>query len=236
MKKIVSLFMIIITVLAIPAVASAANNNSNNNYHEYIKLINNNILDEDVTFEDWQEFKDSEVCLEQNLANSENIIDVCDSCQINDSYVMKAGDIFITNGTSSFGLSGHAGIAVSPDYILHILGTGSYPSLTTLSGWQKSFNPYGWTKVYRHSDPSVAQDAALWAENTYKNTQTKYLINMDLASTSTTYCSKLVWQAYFYGPQAPATSGPTVGIRSPYILPTAIYNLNLVVSYEKLQS
>jgi uncharacterized protein YycO len=236
MKKIVSLFMIIVTVLAMPAVASASNNNSNNNYLEYIKLINNNILGKDVTFEDWQEFKDLEVCLEQNLANSENIIDVCDSCQVNEPYRMEAGDIFITNGTSSFGLSGHAGIAVSPDYILHIPGAGSHPALTTLSGWQKSFNTYGWTKVYRHSVPSVAQAAARWAENTYKNTKTKYLINTDLASTTTTYCSKLVWQAYFYGPQIPATSGPTVGIRSPYILPTAIYNLNLVVSYEKLQS
>ena len=57
--------------------------------------------------------------------------------------------------------------------------------------------------------------------------------NMDLTSTDKTYCSKLVWQAYYYGPDTHCANGPTVGVRLPYDLPSTIHDLSLVQTYEK---
>ena len=85
----------------------------------------------------------------------------------------------------------------------------------------------GWNKVYRHSDSSIAEDAAQWAEDTYKDSDAEYVITMDLESTDETYCSKLVWQAYYYGHTPSAANGPTWGVRLPYSLPDSIHNLDL---------
>lgn len=56
----------------------------------------------------------------------------------------------------------------------------------------------------------------------------QYVITMDLESTDETYCSKLVWQAYYYGHTPSAANGPTWGVRLPYSLPDTIHNLDLV--------
>lgn len=38
------------------------------------------------------------------------------------SFTPKKGDVIITNGTSSAGILGHAGIATSSRYVFHIVG------------------------------------------------------------------------------------------------------------------
>ena len=146
-------------------------------------------------------------------------------------YSLTKGDVFITNGTSSAGILGHAGIAISSDEILHIAGPGQHPDTITLSGWNAAYTPAGWTKVYRHSNANVAKKAAQWASDTYEGTSVEYVISMDLSSTNETYCSKLVWQAYYYGPDEACADGPTWGVRLPYDLPTSIHNLNLEKTY-----
>ena len=139
----------------------------------------------------------------------------------------EAGDVFITSSTVSSGLLGHAGISISSSSILHIAGPGEHPDTISKNSWLNKYDE-GWNKVYRHSDSSIAEDAAQWAEDTYKDSDAEYVITMDLESTDETYCSKLVWQAYYYGHTPSAANGPTWGVRLPYSLPDTIHNLDLV--------
>ena len=73
------------------------------------------------------------------------------------AYAMQAGDIFVTNSSSS------ARIAISSTQILHIAGPGKNPTLLSLSNWKTTYGKSGtWTKVYRHNTSSVRTNAATW--------------------------------------------------------------------------
>lgn len=146
----------------------------------------------------------------------------------------KNGDVIITNGTSSAGILGYAGIATSSRYVFHIAGPGYHPVYISFSSWHNNYtnkNSSSWTKVYRHNSSKVANAAANWAVNTYSGSNAKYKITGNLASTDVTYCSKLVWQAYYYGPSSHQANGPTIGYRLPYDLPDTIHSLTYKHTY-----
>lgn len=227
-KKLLMFLMASIMIIGMGATAFAEetpNSNSNDTrYQEYIELVKEGILDEEVTFEYWQELKERSTSLESELEDSAAIT-------LNAAYSMKAGDVFITNATSSYGLTGHAGIAISSTRILHIAGPGHNPVTVSLKKWHEDYTDHGWTKVYRHADSKVASAAASWAEDTYRGSDAEYLIDMNLRYTEKTYCSKIVWQAYYYGPDSRNANGPTTGIRLPYDLPMTIHDLSLVKTF-----
>lgn len=117
----------------------------------------------------------------------------------------KAGDILISKETNCKpdckGLTGHAAIVVNSDYFVHIAGPGYNPSKERLSKW---FNTrYGKkTKVVRPTSAykGSAKKAAAWANNyVEKYPNAKYSVWSSSASFNKTYCSKLVWQAFYYG-------------------------------------
>ena len=202
----------------------------------YKKLVSKRILGEDVSFEDWKAMVLSSVELEKKIVSSGEFYEVYSSQKSvrGSSFLPAKGDVVITNGTSSAGILGHAGIAISPYSILHIEGPNYHPTTITFGSWNNRYsyiNGSSWTKVYRHINSSTASDAADWAWNTYGNSDAIYQITSDLTSTSETYCSKIVWQAYYYGPSSPQAFGLTWGYRLPYDLPDNIYNLNLVNKY-----
>lgn len=230
MKKFLSLILSIVMILSLSSTVFAAENTE---YQEYTNLVDIGVLGDDITFEYWQALKTRESQLAKILEDCEEFSLVYDSSRAATSYSMQAGDVLITNGTISSGLTGHSGMAISSYSILHIAGPGKNPETTTLSKWITHYNAEGWTKIYRHSDSTVAKKAANWAEATYKDSDAEYVINMDLTSTDKTYCSKLVWQAYYYGPDTHCANGPTVGVRLPYDLPSTIHDLSLVQTYEK---
>ena len=221
-------------------------------YEEYLKLVADGVLGDDVTYEYWCEIIEMQKRLEDSLEKSDDFRMVAeiyggteelsklfsaDEIRPNrfDLLVpttgLWAGDIFITNATFSSGLFGHAGIAVSPYAILHIAGPGKHPDLILFHEWFTKYKN-GWTKIYRHSNSYTASVAAVWATNMYAYSNAEYQITMNLASTDVTYCSKLVWQAYYYGPSSPCANGPTTGIRLPYHLPITIHDVSLFSSTE----
>lgn len=233
-KKYISFGLALLLIMSISLTSFAANSkNQRSDYDEYIKFVERGILAEDITFEYWKQLMETSYALEEILEASGEFILVYDSTgrATFPPYSLTKGDVFITNGTSSAGILGHAGIAISSDEILHIAGPGQHPDTITLSGWNAAYTPAGWTKVYRHSNANVAKKAAQWASDTYEGTSVEYVISMDLSSTNETYCSKLVWQAYYYGPDEACADGPTWGVRLPYDLPTSIHNLNLEKTY-----
>ncbi len=229
-KKLISLLLTLsmIVSMGFNVFASESNINESSDFKEYTKMIDEGVL-EDISFEYWQELKAESARLEEGLEKSTEFENVYDS-RSRSSYSMKKGDVLVTNATSSYGLTGHAGIAISSTQILHIEGPNKLVTVISLNTWNRKYTNKGWTKIYRHSSTSVANAAGDWANRTYRGSKAKYVINTDLASTNKTYCSKIVWQAYYYGPSKANANGPTFGVRLPYQLDSTIHNLRKVVT------
>ena len=139
--------------------------------------------------------------------------------------VLKKGDILVSNGTSSYGLTGHAGIAISSSKVLHISGAKTNPKVITSKQWQDRYGIVKGqvngtkirTNVYRVSSTKVASKAADWSTKNYKGKKYSYMITSNLSSKNPTYCSKIVYQAYS---SAKAVNYPAGGIATPYGLPS----------------
>lgn len=128
-------------------------------------------------------------------------------------YIAQAGDVLYTPSTQCKddsdickGISGHVGIVnPSKGSVTHTAGKGKKPEVISLSQW---FSNYPKTVVVRHNNTTTASKAANWAINYYgiggagSNKSYKVTVDSDLTKTlslSTTYCSLLVWQAYYFG-------------------------------------
>lgn len=112
----------------------------------------------------------------------------------------KAGDIIITNSTVSSGLTGHSGIYINSNTILHTSGRKSEPYPTTISEteWHKR---YAHSKVIRPKSSSLGQAAANNAVKYFKGKKIPYSIkdavskgNKDITNI---YCSELVYYSYY---------------------------------------
>ncbi|MBC2262542.1 hypothetical protein HCB45_13235 [Listeria sp. FSL L7-0091] len=157
-------------------------------YEEWIKL--NNYGQPPVVDENWEEVPQNPMVR-----------------GVYKGYTVKKGDILITNGTSSSGLLGHAAIANGNEYILDIPGKGETTRQLRTSVWMDSYDKYGWVKVYRLKDSSVANAAAVWADKNYYSTKgtskqdifPKYGLTGSRYAKNPTYCSKIVLQAFYFG-------------------------------------
>lgn len=250
MKKKHVLFLFLIMLLSItffigsPVKASNEVNNTDSNasVEKYEELIQNGILSNNIKYKNWidiekQVKKEEAIYLENNKAHlKENKI----AKRASVVKVVK-GDILITNGTSSNGFTGHVGIAVSSQRVLHTANKNSVPEVISLKKWIKKYGleapdegfiPTN-TEVYRiknidkfpfSSYPAAAAD---WARNTFENSGYAYEINFDLFSLDPTYCSKIVWQAYYHaGGQwgSRFIETPITNIPTPYGMPTYFKN------------
>lgn len=233
----VSLILCLVVGIFLPSSALAQENNqANTSYTQYEQYIREGILGEDVSYDEWKNLVESSQKLEEILSNSTDFYEVysSDATMARASFTPKKGDVIITNGTSSAGILGHAGIATSSSQILHIAGKGENPKTISFTKWHSDYtnkDRTSWTKVYRHNSSMVANAAANWAVNTYSGSNAEYKITGNLASTDVTYCSKIVWQAYYYGPVPSEANGPTLGYRLPYDLPDTIHNLSYQHTY-----
>lgn len=126
----------------------------------------------------------------------------------------KEGDILVTSNTGSFGwgFTGHAGIVgKSADgnlYAVHIPGPGKPIQKMTLKDWEEEYPD---TEIWRHNNQTAAKSAGQKSMDFvryYGSESSKYvapyslwsLAAYKLTDKSQTYCSKLVWQSYYYGP------------------------------------
>ncbi|MFD9628999.1 YiiX/YebB-like N1pC/P60 family cysteine hydrolase [Peribacillus muralis] len=124
----------------------------------------------------------------------------------------KAGDILITNSTSSSGFVGHAGIVVSSTNFVSIRNEKSHPKNLSLSTW---FNWYDNTKIIRINDSDKAKKAANWAIEYAKDyPNADYKITTKLTGFDPTYCSKILWQSY--ANTGKVFTKTSIGIRAPY--------------------
>ncbi|MFI8716184.1 YiiX/YebB-like N1pC/P60 family cysteine hydrolase [Brevibacillus brevis] len=110
----------------------------------------------------------------------------------------KPGDMLVSNTTSSKGLTGHAAIVTDNLSVVHIGGYGENPEEISLSKFFKRYNNS--VKVIRYTSSRDAKKAGEWAR-TYaaEYSDAKYDLAVKLRGFTHTYCSKIVWQAYYYG-------------------------------------
>lgn len=148
---------------------------------------------------------------------------------------LNPGDIFITNSTSSSGLTGHCGIAIGSDAILHIAGPGQPVSVGSKKAFYNKYiasDPdYYYMIIYRCNNYNYGRNAADWAVNVYRRNSANvtYKITRDLTTTYETYCSKIVFQSYYYGVGSSALSPNYKNIvRDGYII--SPYNIIKILS------
>ncbi|MED1788094.1 YiiX/YebB-like N1pC/P60 family cysteine hydrolase [Brevibacillus laterosporus] len=113
---------------------------------------------------------------------------------------IKPGDILITNNTISKGLTGHAAIVVDTENVV-ILGPGFNPEKNPIKRFfRKNVSKKYGTKVVRYNRTKIRNKAADWAEwyvNKYDDAE--YAISDLYNYKYKTYCSKIVWNAYYFG-------------------------------------
>lgn len=197
-------------------------------------------LDDTITYEYW---------LELNNYGQEpgDNVDFDSLDPTSRAYQVKPGDIFITNSTSSSAFLGHAAIATGTNSILDMPGLNvgdknSNNRQLTWAKWKKTYNK-GWIKVYRMKNTKMATQVARYADRNYysstgsatKNIKIPYGIDSHRYQKRPNYCSKLVWQAYYYGSGNAKVVVPNSGIISPYALPTTSfykeYGVSLIQKY-----
>lgn len=137
------------------------------------------------------------------------------------AYTPKKGDIVTTgaSNTASSGIIGHAGIFIDNSTILHISGSNtSYTSTMSWSKWKSTYKSKN--MVFRVPNSTIASKAADWVKNNYLGKKPGYKITSNWRSTSPTYCSKIVWQGYYFGTgSAPVLKAP---VEPFYIQPRTI--------------
>lgn len=132
---------------------------------------------------------------------------------------MKPGDVLYSKKSFSTFFVGHVAI-VGPDYdIIHVHPDG--PGLVDdIDGYVSLFKPGDKIQVLRPR--SGASKAAKWAINHIDDVK-KYYFNMDLDNIELSYCSKFIWQAFYYGYNLDITGmGLTDRSRATHIYPSDV--------------
>lgn len=203
-------------------------------YENYILLHELGILDKsELSYDVWV---NDNIQPRENEFNSDTYTndeafseETIESYSVESTSNLMKGDILISNGTSSMGLTGHAGIVVGRNQILHIMGSNYHPYITSYGTWEKTYGlkkpsspnlPIN-TEVYRISNQTQREAAADWVVRNYYNTNSMadYSLLGSLTSTNPTYCSKIVWQGYYFGPSQALVTKP-LALATPYGLPT----------------
>jgi glucan-binding YG repeat protein len=192
----------------------------------YNSAVTNGYIDSSISFEKWSQ--------------AYNYPPPSDEVQVSPKFYLlqaspttvyiKKGDILITNHTSYEGIIGHAAIAVSDNVILDIPNKYSTTRVKSAKKWLDQYTAEGdWVKIYRlpSAYSYIANRAADWAYKNYyssnggteQDIKPEYDITPSLYSTDPTYCSKIVWQAYFFGTDEYVVSGAfSTNIVPPYSL------------------
>lgn len=122
------------------------------------------------------------------------------------------GDIVVTNATSSFGLTGHAGFVIDNNTVLTANKKKNCPFVEKFENWiKKAKDDKAWIQIIRPKDKALKIDrhhAKTWALENYTvkvggeykgRTDIEYRITKNLPSVNPTYCSKIPFQAYKFG-------------------------------------
>lgn len=228
-SKLVTMLLIIGSFLSINNFVYAEGNNSDQQQmftpERYKELQEQGILGEDVNYELAKTLFD----VPEELNSVEDFdklaeVGILEKVEVDSSMMhgtpyssYRAGDIFVSSkpgGGMVSWVHGHAGIVGSDGQMIHMIQSGVKKE--SVSNFLKHNQG---TSAYRVPNSTVSNNAAKWASNYYNNWRGKaqYSINTEKYTQNKMYCSKLVWQSYWFGTgSAPVLKNPTWVILHPY--------------------
>ncbi|KZE67907.1 hypothetical protein AV545_22695 [Paenibacillus jamilae] len=114
---------------------------------------------------------------------------------------MRVGDVLYSTKTlgGSSQIVGHVGIINSDFRVVHVTPAENGGVIDSLANYMARHGKGEKIEVYRPRDGRGA-GAARWATNNYSRVK-EYFINpfSKLSTISPNYCSKFIWQAFYYG-------------------------------------
>lgn len=256
MKKLNRLFVLFIGIVILlvsingNSVKAEENNSAGNSSEDsYEELINEGILDPAISKKQWDDFKteDEYYAEQQEKEEIDNPGDISVSengemlRSAKAKFTLRKGDFFYTNATDSKGLTGHNAIYVGNGKIVEAPAKGHKTRSQSFVTWKKNtlYGPKGpkkgkWIKVYRPSSKANANKAANYAMKNFGQKHIPYKITGNIKSKKYEYCSKLVWQSYYFGAGKNAmASVNTPVILHPSNLPGTIKSTKKVHTYKK---
>ncbi|MCI1171878.1 CHAP domain-containing protein [Enterococcus faecalis] len=184
---------------------------------EYTDLIKKGELDNTITYSEFYEFVTYPEPKDPVVEHAREKRDI---------QRPQAGDILVTNSTSSSPIVGHAGIYLGDGTILSIDGPKKHPSTISLFQWMivRNSTKDTWTKVYRPKAAYKPAQSANWGNNNIRGKNFSYGITGAPTSLDPTYCSKIVFHSYWFANNGNGMIIPG-RLVSPYALP------NMFVDY-----
>lgn len=112
---------------------------------------------------------------------------------------MLPGDILYSHkyAFSSF-LVGHIAIVGENYRIYHINRWKPFGHADSMRSYLSRHKSGEKLTVMRYNNQEAARNAAIWAMDNY-NKATRYVFYRDLTDFKNNYCSKFIWQAFYYG-------------------------------------
>lgn len=141
---------------------------------------------------------------------------------------MRVGDVLYSTktigGSSQF--VGHVGIVNSNFKVVHVTLPVNGGTVDNLTNYMWRHGEGETIKVYRPKN-GRGVEAAKWAVYNYKKA-TQYLIQIDspLDTLTPNYCSKFIWQAFYYGEGIDITDKGMTGDTNFFVTPSAFTKSN----------
>ncbi|MCU5747132.1 hypothetical protein N9R04_10730 [Staphylococcus sp. SQ8-PEA] len=228
MKKLM-MSLLCVSVLTVGSVN--AQDNSSTNSESLKELQNEGVVSKSITESQWQQMKaqerkekaEFERTAEQEWQEQQKQDQIDrENRKRKKKFHLKKGDYFITNSVSSKGLSGHAAIYLGKGRIKEAPGYKQAIKTNNFYKWKRytlkkrKGNPqHRFIKVYR-APKKYRSKAGNYAKTHFKGVP--YSITANPYSKNVTYCSKLVWQSYYYGAGSNSVKGTPGPVFYPYSL------------------
>ncbi|MCO7125632.1 hypothetical protein NIE88_07600 [Sporolactobacillus shoreicorticis] len=193
----------------------------------YRQAINAKIINSNTSYAEWLRANNYGQMPEDNS----NDLMVYTLAKSGGSFKFRTGDMLLTNHTSSYGILGHIAIATSSINIVDLPGKSGLKPLPnnnrhiSIKKWLSQYSKgKEYVKVYRIKSKSLANKVGTYAYHRFwagkyssgKHVHITYSLTPHLYSLSPSYCSKLVFQAYYYGSGKEKVVVPERGIVTPY--------------------
>ncbi|OZU89491.1 hypothetical protein CIL03_07215 [Virgibacillus indicus] len=147
--------------------------------------------------------------------------------------LMKPGDIIYSHkiALSSF-MVGHTGIVGENYRIYHVNRWGKKGHSDSMPMYLSRHQKGERLTILRNENEEAARKAALWAKQNIEKVK-KYTFTRDLADFELNYCSKYIWQAYYFANEdkIDLTGRGFDSTSKKYVTPTQIYK-----SFKKIGS
>lgn len=137
--------------------------------------------------------------------------------------VMIPGDVLYSHKTAISSLVvGHSGIVGEDFRIYHVNRWGRFGHADKMSVYLSRHKPGEKLTILRYEFAEDASKAARWAKQHIQDVE-KYAYTRDLTDYRKNYCSKFVWQAFYFGSKVDLTSYAAKRPLNRFIKPFQIY-------------